>query len=203
MNEIFKNTPVTIVLILINVAVYIVMCLVPDSIYYLAMYTPYVFKGAIWWTPFTSLFAHSGLAHIAMNMLSLWFLGSVIEPVFGSKKFTILYFISGMAGSLFSILFDVIFHTDYLYLGASGAIFGLFAAYGMLLLESYRLEKAAGDDISNLKALKSSLTGFAVLLIINIGFSLTPGIGWQAHLGGFIAGGIVSAIMLNQHKKNK
>lgn len=182
-------------LIAINLAVFAVTFFFPDALYYLAMYVPFVFKGMVW-TPITSIFTHSGIMHIAMNMFSLWFLGMVVEPVLGKGKFLILYMVSGLVGSAFSMGYDIMTHAEALYLGASGAIFGLFAAYGVMLIEAYRREKAVGRDASNAHSLKGSIVNFAVLLAVNVGFSMTPGIGWQAHLGGFIAGAIVSFIML-------
>jgi len=78
------------------------------------------------YTLITAIFLHSGIPHLFYNLFGLALFGSILEHVIGSKKFLILFFISGLAASLVSIPFYA--HV----LGASGAIFGVLGMLGIL-----------------------------------------------------------------------
>jgi membrane associated rhomboid family serine protease len=82
---------------------------------------------------FTYMFAHGGFMHIFFNMISLVFLGPILESFWGQSRFTLFYCVTGVGAALFSV------GIDYLtgggagtMLGASGAIYGLLAAFGMI-----------------------------------------------------------------------
>jgi membrane associated rhomboid family serine protease len=128
----------------------------------------------------TAAFLHSGFLHLAVNMYALWIVGSVLEPALGRWRFTALYLISAVAGSVGVLLFaspsDVAWITPVV--GASGAVFGLFGAVGLAL-------RRLGRDT----------TQILVLLVINtvIGFTI-PNIAWQAHLGGLVTGALLAAV---------
>jgi membrane associated rhomboid family serine protease len=78
------------------------------------------------WTIVTYMFMHASITHILFNMLGLFFFGPRVEAQLGSGKFLGLYFVSGFMGAAFSFLF-----TPYTAIvGASGAIFGVFLAFG-------------------------------------------------------------------------
>jgi rhomboid protease GluP len=74
------------------------------------------------WRLITSAFLHAGFVHLALNMLSLYFLGPFAEVSFGRGRFLALYFISGIAGGLAYLYFGSFYAPA---IGASGAIFGL------------------------------------------------------------------------------
>jgi len=78
------------------------------------------------YTLITSIFLHSGIPHLFYNLFGLALFGSILEHIIGSKKFLILFFISGLAASLVSIPFYA------RVLGASGAIFGILGMLGIL-----------------------------------------------------------------------
>jgi membrane associated rhomboid family serine protease len=98
----------------------------------------YVYQGLYWrlvlvpalilerpWTLVTYMFLHGGFGHIAFNMLALFFFGSRVESRIGSRHFIWLYFVSGIAGALLSLVF-----TPRAYIiGASGAVFGVSFAF--------------------------------------------------------------------------
>ncbi len=77
-----------------------------------------------YWRLLTAGFLHASLLHVAMNMLSLWFVGRVLEPGIGARFFLAIYFSSLLAGSFGALLFEPNVPT----LGASTAIFGIFGA---------------------------------------------------------------------------
>jgi membrane associated rhomboid family serine protease len=98
----------------------------------------YVYQGLYWqlvlvpalilerpWTLVTYMFLHGGFGHIGFNMLALFFFGSRVEARIGSRHFIWLYFVSGIAGALLSLVF-----TPRAYIiGASGAVFGVSFAF--------------------------------------------------------------------------
>ena len=78
------------------------------------------------YTLITAIFLHSGIPHLFYNIFGLALFGSILEHIIGSKKFLILFFVSGLAASLVSIPFYA------RVLGASGAIFGILGMLGIL-----------------------------------------------------------------------
>lgn len=140
------------------------------------------------WRALTSAFLHSPtfLLHILFNMYALWLIGPYLESLLGHARFAALYLLSAVGGSVgFLVLADPVAAPGSSWfsatVGASGAIFGLFAA---LLLVNRRL----GRDSA----------GIIGLIVINgvLGFVPHLNIAWQAHLGGFVTGGLVAAVLV-------
>lgn len=123
----------------------------------------------------TSAFLHYGLMHILFNMYALYVLGPPLEQHLGRWRFISLYGLSALGGSVLVYLLSVPTAPT---AGASGAIFGLFAA---TLVASRRLNL----DVRWLVGL------IAVNLVITF---LVPGISWQGHVGGLITGGVLTAV---------
>lgn len=138
------------------------------------------------WRFLTSAFAHStNITHILFNMFALWTLRS-LEVFLGKARFVALYLLSALAGGVAYVAMANPHSMDWYtgLVGASGAIFGVFGA----LMVIYR---HLGQPVRNL-ALLLGLNAF-------IGFTV-PGIAWQAHLGGFIAGAAAGAIVIQERK---
>ncbi|WP_375164820.1 rhomboid family intramembrane serine protease [Arthrobacter sp.] len=148
-----------------------------DALAYAGIYTS-EFVSPEPWRMVTAAFLHSTgfLLHIGFNMYALWIMGQALEPLLGRARFLALYLIAAFGGSVAVLLL-----TNPLQgvVGASGAVFGLFGA--MLIVQRRR-----GGDVRQL----------VVLIAINtvLGF-VVPGISWQAHLGGLLAGGAAAAII--------
>ena len=182
----FQAAPVTITLIAINVLVYLGQILVPgftNSLFY-ANVGPNYEVGSIL-RVFTAGFAHSEsqITHILFNLYSLFVLGTIIEPMIGKLRFTILYMLSIFGGGL-GVLYLAEFGTSVV--GASGAIFGLMGAYLVLL-----------------RALKLDASQMYVLIGINLVIGFLPGIAWQAHVGGLIVGGAIALIYASTRRREK
>jgi len=97
-----------------------------------------VFKLAIW-QPFTYLFLHStaGFGHILMNMLTLWMFGTALESVWGTRRFLQFYFFCGVGAGVCVIVLNALFGSmNIRTIGASGAIYGLLLAFGILFPRS-------------------------------------------------------------------
>ena len=77
------------------------------------------------WTFVTYMFLHGGMMHLAFNMLGLWFFGSGVETRMGSRRFLLLYFLSGITGALLSLVFS----RSSAVIGASAGVFGVMLAF--------------------------------------------------------------------------
>ncbi|HEX5548228.1 MAG TPA: rhomboid family intramembrane serine protease [Ktedonobacterales bacterium] len=131
----------------------------------------------------TSMFLHANLLHIATNMLSLFFIGVAVEQLFGSGRYAFIYFASGIIAGLT----QMIILPGVPFLGASGAIAGIFGAFGALILLRRRTLGPAGNAL---------IGQWLFWLAINAFISISnPGIAGWAHLGGLVAGFIIGAIM--------
>jgi membrane associated rhomboid family serine protease len=123
----------------------------------------------------TSMFLHYGLIHIALNMWALWVLGRELETRLGPGRFLTLYLLSGLGGSVAAYVFSPAGQTA----GASGAIYGLFAA---LFVVFRRLNRDTSSIIT--------------VLVINVIFSLSvKGISLAGHLGGLVTGALVAVAL--------
>ncbi|MBV9099120.1 MAG: rhomboid family intramembrane serine protease [Frankiaceae bacterium] len=128
-----------------------------------------------WYRLISSMFLHYGLPHLAINMYALWIIGHALESMLGRLRYLVLYFFAGIGGSIFSFAFGPVLGQA---AGASGAIFGLFGAF-FIILRRRNLE--AG--------------GIVAMIAINLVFSFTvPNIDWRGHVGGLVAGALVGYI---------
>ncbi|MEJ8668928.1 rhomboid family intramembrane serine protease [Streptomyces sp. NBC_01614] len=115
-----------------------------------------------------------GLLHIVMNMLSLWQLGRVVEPMLGRVRYLALYLLATVGGSVLQLLLGDV-NVDSV--GASGAIFGLGAAY-------YVLARRIGADM---RAVNRFMAFLLLWLLLSAGLT-----SWQGHLGGLLTGAAVT-----------
>ena len=137
-------------------------------------WVPGVSDGA-YWQLVTAMFTHVQLWHIGFNMLALYALGPQLELVVGRARFLALYFLSGLAGSA------LVYWGDRGALGASGAIFGLMGALLVVAL------KVHGD-------VRGILTWIGINFVIT--FVFVNAISWEGHLGGFIGGTAIGAVLV-------
>ncbi len=180
--------PVTTVLVAINVAVYLVGMvvaglgdrmqlnggLIGDA---LTRGGPIGVAEGEWWRLISNGFLHAGLLHLAVNMISLWSLGTLLEPRVGRLRFGLLYASSLLAGSLGALALQ----PDALHVGASGAIFGLFGA-----VIAFQLSRG----------LNPFATSVGPLLVLNLLITFgVPGISIGGHVGGLV-GGLLAGMAL-------
>ncbi|MET7691509.1 rhomboid family intramembrane serine protease [Streptomyces sp. NPDC005483] len=133
-----------------------------------------------WYRLLTGAFLHLpptggtfGILHIVMNMVSLWNIGRVVEAQLGRLRYVTLYLLSALGGSVLVLLIAPTEAT----LGASGAIFGLGAAY-------YVIARRIGADMAQVNRF---MAGLLLWLLISAGLT-----SWQGHLGGLLAGAVVT-----------
>jgi membrane associated rhomboid family serine protease len=176
---------VTMALIGINVLVYLAELAAggraqsgtDNTIYYHGvLFGPFVAAGD-WWRLITAAFLHYGPAHLATNMLSLYFVGSVLEQVLGRWRYLLLYLVAGVGGSAGALLVT----PDSPTVGASGAIFGVL---GALLVLERRGNIATGGQVLGL-----------IILNLVITFAI-PGISIGGHVGGLITGVVLMLALI-------
>lgn len=170
-----KKPVVTYVLIAINIIIFAVGLLLnlsDDFINLFANYGPLVTSGQ-YYRLFTSMFLHGNVLHIAFNMYALYLLGTQAEGFFGKTKFLIIYILSGLSGSLLSILLNQVAVS----VGASGAIFGIL---GALLYFGYNYRVYLGNTL-----VREILP--VIMINLLLGFMMT-GVDNFAHIGGLVAG---------------
>ena len=134
----------------------------------------------------TCAFVHIDIVHLMCNMYALYSIGSLAESYYGKIKFTLIYFVSAITGSLLSIIMS-----DTFSIGASGAIFGLL---GCLLYFGYHYRVYFGSVLLN-KIVP------VIVLNLFIGFMI-QGIDNFAHIGGLVGGFLISkAVGINSRDK--
>jgi len=154
----------------------------PEEVLSLGALVPALVAQGEAWRLITSAFLHSGFVHLALNMLSLYFLGSFAEVTFGRSRFLALYLISGIAGGLAYLYFGS-FNAPAV--GASGAIFGLLG--GVFGFAIRRGTFSTRDPVISQLLLLTGLNLF-------IGFTI-PGVSNTAHIGGLLGGLVFGYLM--------
>lgn len=170
---------VTTTIIAINVVVFVLMMFSGGS------RSPIYQEGAMWafgvangeyWRLLSSAFLHSGIMHIAFNMLALYLFGPAIEEVVGRTKYLLMYLTLAVGASVWVYWLTPLNVST---VGASGAVFGLLGVILVFMLQT-----------------KQDVTGLLVLLGINVVISLQANISWQAHLGGFLTGVLLATVFV-------
>ena len=127
----------------------------------------------------TAGFLHAGFFHLLFNMLSLYILGSMLEPAVGRLRFALIYFVSLLAGSFGALLLEPNAPT----VGASGAIFGLMAAAAVVL-------RNRGIGIME--------SGLGIWIGLNLLITFTvPNISIGGHVGGLLGGGVCALVLFD------
>src|SRR5205085_11070403 len=143
------------------------------------------------WRIFTAMFLHFNLIHIGLNMLSLFLIGAAVEVFYGKWRYLVIYLGSGIVGGIVTYLMQ----PDTLAAGASGAIFGVFGALGVFYIVYRRALGRYGSG---------AITNWIFWLGLNLvfGFSNT-GIGIWDHIGGLIAGIVISALLIPRLRRRQ
>lgn len=143
-------------------------------------------------TLFTSMFMHAGWLHLGGNMLYLWIFGDNIEDRFGHGKYLLFYLLCGLAASFAQLIFSL--GSNIPNLGASGAIAGVLGAY-IILFPKGKIRVLQGQSVIQVSALIVIGLWIVIQLFSGIG-SITStgqgGVAYMAHIGGFVAGIILT-----------
>ena len=189
-NPYFQTPPVVKNLVIANCVLYLAVRLIPAVNHFCAEYLQ------LWWTnsPYnpefhsyqfvTYMFLHAGFGHLFSNMFALWMFGRTLEYELGSQRFLTYYMVCGIGAALIQIGVATLFGESLTLLGASGAVFGLLLAFGVLHPNNMIYIIPLPFPI---KA-KWFVLGYAVLEIL-LGWSpIKTGIAHFAHVGGMLWG---------------
>lgn len=182
-------------LVVLNILVFIVLEILgnTESAQFMvgcgAAYTPYILDGQFW-RLFTSMFLHFGFEHLAYNMLSLLFLGDILEQATGWVRYLFVYLAGGLCGNLLSLYVSVRTGRYTVSAGASGAIF---AVIGAIFYIALRNRRNFGRE--NMRRLV-----LMIVLMIMQGV-VDKGVDNYAHLGGLAGGFLLAAVVWHPRKQ--
>jgi membrane associated rhomboid family serine protease len=187
--SIFGSLSVTTIIILITVMAYILFAILLNAelipLDLIAIKPTNILHGAYLLSFITSMFMHGGFFHLFANMLSLLFIGSLVEKILGQRRYFLFYMLAGLFAGLFFVLSTLVFPGDLntYAVGASGALFGL---VGLLVVLTPNLPVYIMFIPIPVK-MKYAAPGILILLwLISIAGNVP--IGNTAHLGGLLAG---------------
>lgn len=141
------------------------------------LYAPYVWNKQQWYLLFTSIFLHFGFTHLSNNMLVFAIVGSYLEKTAGKLRFLGIYLLSGLGGSIFSLIQSTFTHSNIVTAGASGAIFGVIGALLLLVI----LNRGVARGLTGVR--------IAILLFISLYYGFANvSTDNMSHIGGLITG---------------
>lgn len=174
------------IIIAMNVVIFIVMALQSSTVMNFtsdtllqwgADYAPKTIAKQEWWRVFTSFWIHGGIIHLFLNMYALFSVGFLAEQLLGTKRFTLVYLLCGIGGSVASLWWN----QDIVSVGASGAVFGVFG----IILGFF----TATDNQILQQQRSTLLQNIGVVVAANIVYGLsTENIDNAAHGGGLVTG---------------
>ena len=202
MNPYFRTPPVVKNLLIANCIMFLAVTLIQPFAEFCEQYM------YLWWSRgifdpsfhsyqiVTYMFLHAGFGHLFSNMFALWMFGRTLEYELGSKRFLIYYMVCGIGAALIQIAVATLFGENLTLLGASGAVFGLLLAFGVMHPNNEIYIIPLPFPI---KA-KWFVLGYAVLEVL-LGWSgANTGVAHFAHVGGMLWG---LALLFWWRKKGK
>lgn len=189
MRDSARKAPMTVLLIAVNIAAFLLMLLAGANLWHGATGVPLAWganfgpatQDGQWWRLGSAMFLHFGLLHLALNMWALWDVGRLVERLFGRARFGVVYLVSGVFGNLLSLVSQ---GNQAVSAGASGAVFSL---YGALLTFLWRERHQVAPD--EFRWLFGAASLFS---IVSLGMGMAiPGIDNAAHLGGLLCGALL------------
>jgi membrane associated rhomboid family serine protease len=172
-------------LIAINLLLFIATVINQDLILLLGLQPANFFARP--WTIVTNLFIHGGIWHILANMITLYFFGSFLSRLIGTRNFLLVYFGGGILGNIFYLLLAP--SPFSIAIGASGAIFALAGVLVMMM-----------PNLRVLVYFIVPLPLWIVVLVFFVLWSFIPGVAWQAHLGGLVFGLVAGYIFRRRER---
>ncbi|OKJ61063.1 Rhomboid family protein [Streptomyces sp. CB02009] len=179
---------VTKILIGINLAVYLAVLVFGDRLVDELVLIGYAYSPSLgelvgvadgeWYRLLTSTVLHQEVWHILFNVLGLWVIGGIVEPELGRIRYAALCLLSGLSGSVLAYLVAAQNQPS---LGASGVVYGLIGAWVVLA-------RRRRHDMR------------PVILFVALSLLMTftrPGISWEAHVGGLVAGLVVTYALVH------
>ena len=189
-SEYIRFYPIVTTFLALNIVIYLltVLPIVGQSILGAGLGVNYLVTDGEWWRLITPMFLHGGIMHILFNMFCLFVFGPELEKIMGKMRFVTLFMLAGILANVATYFIQ---DPIYQHLGASGAIFGIFGAYGALV---YYTKKSMPE----LRQI--------ILPIIAISIVMTfvqPNINVTAHVTGLIVGFLIGLSYFNPKRITK
>ncbi|MCX8520195.1 MAG: rhomboid family intramembrane serine protease [Rhodoferax sp.] len=182
----WRKRPVTVLLLVLNLAVFCCMAISSNSLWQFAPAVSLQWGANFgpatqddqWWRLLSAVFIHLSLLHVAVNLWALWDVGRLLEGLLGTWRFALVFVASGMVGNLLSLALQ---NQQRVSSGASGAIFGLYGA--LLALLWHERKRMAPTEY---RWIFFAALGFCTLMLL-LGLVI-PSMDNAAHAGGLLAG---------------
>ena len=191
-------TPVTTAIIVLNVIMWIMELRGGESFLMKWVFIPSRFRAdpiGQFKTIISSMFMHASVIHLAGNMIFLWVFGNNIEAAFGSVQFALFYLACGIIATFAQMAVSP--GSGVPNLGASGAIAGVLGSY-LVMFPSQQVKVLVGSRVVQVSAYVM-LVGWIILQLVGEFASITDaasgGVAYMAHIGGFLAGVILTMIL--------
>lgn len=177
---------VNICLVSVNVIVFLICTFTGELLYNKGAFgVMEVFEDWSYYRIITSMFLHADVQHLFSNMIVLYYVGEIVERKVGHIPYAVIYFLSGIAGNIFSVGYELLLGDYYSSVGASGAVFGVEGAlFFMLILNHGKLEHMTVGRVA-----------FAIMFSLYCGFTSTN-INNAAHIGGVLMGFAAAAVIM-------
>ena len=187
---------VNICLVAVNVIVFLICTFTGELLYNKGAFgVTEIMEDGSFYRMFTSMFLHADTQHLFNNMIILYFIGEIVEKKVGHIPYVLIYFLSGIAGDVFSMGIELLSGEYYSSVGASGAVFGVEGALFLLVL----------FNRGKLESITLGRLAFAILFSLYCGFTGTN-TNNAAHVGGILAGFAITALIMflrPQHQNKK
>lgn len=182
----WKEKIVTLGFVAINIFLYIASVFSGDLLYNEGAFSlRYLLQGRQWQRVITSMFLHADVDHLAGNMLMLYMAGELVEKYVGKRRFAILYFFSGISGSLLYAFYEFLTGRYVDSIGASGAVFGVIGA--LLVIVARHRGRYADITLGRM--------GFMLIYMFYMGLR-TSNVNNAAHIGGLLGGMILTVFYM-------
>ena len=172
-------------LVAVNVIIFLICTFTGDLLYNKGAFQLRALWQGEWYRLFTSMFLHWNVEHLFSNMIVLYYVGEIVEKKVGHIPYVIIYFLSGIAGDIFSMGYELLSGDYYSSVGASGAVFGVEGA--LLLLMILHRGKMEHMTVSRLV--------FAIAFSLYCGFTGSY-VNNAAHIGGVLMGFVAAAVIV-------
>ena len=184
-----KPIPITLILVSVNIIIFLTGLVVGNAFVKSGNMDPMMINKGEYYRLLTPMFLHAGIDHLFSNMILLYFLGEIIESKVGSVRFSVIYIFSGIIGNVVSYLYSF-YYGGYTSIGASGAVFGLIGAFVILVIKKYK-----GINVPKARLI--------LMIAYSIYSSFSANVDFAAHIGGLIAGILITFIITMGGKKHE
>lgn len=174
-SQYIRHYPIVTLLLALNLLIFIVTLLpfIGHQLFTAGMGINSFISAGEWWRLITPMFLHAGFMHLLFNMFSLFIFGPELEKIAGKARFVTIYLLAGLFGNVASFFLK---DAAYAYVGASGAIFGVFGAFLALIYYTK----------GNIPQLRQVILPIVVLSVVMT--FLQSNINVTAHIAGLIVG---------------